>query len=240
MRDTWLRGICGSAFKLVVFAKCKHGCQEDLEKERSECKHTKEESGRIGFWQRTHPSHMPRARNEPRTLTLNLFLMGCRIHEEAEFTYVQFDGKSLPDSVGARQDIIMRKRVKKKSEKRDGEQPEFFEPFPGRWPSNADAPVTFFEGKSQKRQLELKIISGGVVECSLSGPLDEKLTVEIDSELHVENHNTLPKLVVEFKDEHGAFVPGAPGDMVRLSWEGASQAVVKLGPDGKAVFENVM
>ena len=72
----------------------------------------------------------------------------------------------------------------------------------------------------------------------LSGPLTEILTDEADPSRTIENHSTLPKLTVTMVDDYGAYVPGAPGDMVRLQLE-KNVHVLPLGPDGTASFDKV-
>ena len=52
----------------------------------------------------------------------------------------------------------------------------------------------------------------------------------------MENGAVLPKLTVSFADQYGAFIPGAPGDMVRMRCGQIIFPPQPLGPDGKVSF----
>lgn len=99
---------------------------------------------------------------------------------------------------------------------------------------------TCLGGKTKEREIHMRVVSGGKVAASLKGDLKQYLCEpgEVDLTKPLENHHELPKLVVEVRDEYGGFVAGAPGDQVRLRWEGADHRVA-LGTDGNATFDSL-
>lgn len=111
------------------------------------------------------------------------------------------------------------------------------------WESNDPLPeagetFSFLGGEGiMSKTLKVKVASSGRPCMKLSGPLSEKLSEEEHNlEASVENGAVLPKLTVSFADQYGAFIPGAPGDMVRMRCGQIIFPPQPLGPDGKVSF----
>ena len=116
------------------------------------------------------------------------------------------------------------------------------------WPAGKKLPrfspesFEFLGGdRSVTKPFKCKLVSNGAPSIVLSGPLADRLAVDnFDFDRSVENCAVLPKLTVSVLDEYGAFVPGAPGDMVRISCSDLTFEPQKLGPDGTATFDALM
>uniref|UniRef100_A0A7S2NN36 Uncharacterized protein n=1 Tax=Haptolina brevifila TaxID=156173 RepID=A0A7S2NN36_9EUKA len=175
------------------------------------------------FWSETGElSRSSNDRTKARAIPLELFLMGCTIVKLGEQTYVEFE-----------HNIFMRKASDEKGQR--------WERYDGPLPPGER--LTYLDGKSVTKKFKMQVLSGGNVRMVLQGPLVELLSENAElalanSEHSIENHSTFPMLKVCMIDDYGAFAPGAPGDMIRLQWDG-NVHVLPLGPDGTATFEKL-
>eukprot|EP00900_Chrysochromulina_parva_P020407 jgi/Chrpa1/29/Chrysochromulina_OHIO_Genome00000072-RA len=236
VEDTTVAGnILGCTFKIRIDGRCKHGCYpEDTPPGYKDgclpCEH-------IGsLWHN-------KARQDPKVVKLELCVLGCRIVELqpdptrnaparsrlAPGTYIQYTAAALGEPDGV--DVVM---FKPAAEPKVG-----WKEHPGPLP-DGDV-VEFFESSRQLKLLDLKIVSGGPPRMVLCGPLHDQswLTEHPDPSKPVENHSVLPKLTVRMLDVHGAFVPGAPGDHVKLLWKDGPAPRAKLDPKGNADFDHL-
>ena len=235
VEDTTVAGnILGCTFKIRIDGRCKHGCNPKgtppgYSAGCRPCEH-------LGsLWHN-------KARHDPKVVKLELCVLGCRIVElqpdqtrnaparsrTAPGTYIHYTAAALgePDGVG----VFMFKSAEPKAGWKE---------HPGPLP-DGDV-VEFFESSRQLKLLDLKIVSGGPPRMVLCGPLHDQswLTENPDPSKPVENHSVLPKLTVRMLDVHGAYVPGAPGDHVKLLWKDGPAPHAKLDPKGNADFDHL-
>ena len=97
----------------------------------------------------------------------------------------------------------------------------------------------FLECKNITKDLKVNVLSGGSTHLSLSGPLTELLSAdEPNLSKHAENHTRLSALKATVLDEYGGYVPGAPGDHIRIRL-GDHLLTQPLGTDGSATFNEI-
>lgn len=154
---------------------------------------------------------------------VKLFLMGCEIMYCPDgWVYLRYQGQWV---------------IRTRSDAKNKKTPDF-EP----WLKDVPDCKETFEvlgrhGKSV--DLKIKVVSGGDTRMVLSGPLDDIMSEDINMSKPIENHTKLPMLKASMVDDYGAYVPGKPGDKIRVSWNGGEMHEQPIGTDGTAVFDKL-